>query len=207
MTRKIIAMAGCLLMAILMNACSAIVQTVVVTREVPKTVVVTQLATRIITEYVTTTPIPTHTPVPISATDTLEPTPVVSLSSPDGRIVVIQYYTLLSYHLYDQAYQLFSASWKTQYPEDKFLFAAANFYRFVKVLEVIPAKEEMQRDGANWQAVSDNVYYVEIYAEGENGMSGPFVNGKQTLYVLVTKENGDWKIDAWGDSANLQSNP
>ena len=206
MTKKIITMIGCLLISILISACSSTVQTVVVTRVVPQTVVVTRLATQIITEYITTTPIPTHTPVPASPTDTLEPTPVVNLSSPDGRIVVIQYYTLLGYRLYDQAYQLFSASWKAQYPEDKFLFAAANFYRFVKVLEVIPAKEEMQRDGANWQAVSDNVYYVEIYAEGENGMSGPFVNGKQTLYVLVTQENGDWKIDTWGDLANLQMN-
>ena len=205
--KKSFSILGVLIMLFMIPACTAGQQVVEVTRPVLQTVVVTQLATQIITEYVTTTPIPTHTPIPISPTDTLEPTPVVSLSSPDGRIVVIQYYTLLSYHLYDQAYQLFSASWKAQYPEDKFLFAAANFYRFVKVLEVTPAKEEMQRDGANWQAVSDNVYYVEIYAEGENGMSGPFVNGKQTLYVLVTQENGDWKIDAWGNSANLQSNP
>ena len=185
-------------------ACTADRQVIEVTRPVLQTVVVTQLATQIITEYVTTTPIPTHTPVPASPTAALEPTPVVSLSSPDGRIVVIQYYTLLGLHLPDQAYQLFSANWKAQYPEDKFLFASANFYKFVKVLKVVPAKEE---DGVNWQAVSDNIYYVEIYAEGENGMSGPFVNGKQTLYVLVTKENGDWKIDAWGNSANLLSNP
>ena len=198
---------GALILLFMIAACTADRQVVEVTRPVLQTVVVTQLATRIITEYVTTTPIPTHTPVPISPTDTMEPTPVVSLSSTDGRIVVIQYYTLLSYHLYDQAYQLFSANWKAQYPEDKFLFAAANFYKFVKVLEMIPAKEEMQRDGANWQAVSDNIYYVEIYAEGENGMSGPFVNGKQTLYVLVTEENGDWKIDAWGNSVNLQAKP
>lgn len=48
---------------------------------------------------------------------------------------------------------------------------------------------------------------MEIYAEGENGISGAFVNGEHDEYVLLTSEIGEWKIEAWGDSVNFQKNP
>lgn len=201
-------MIACLLASIIASACSPTVQTIEVTRVVPQTVVVTQLTTKIITVNITTTPITTNTPVPdtptLYPTDTPEPTHVIDMSSQDGRIVVIQYYTLLGLHLFDQAYQLLSSDLRTNYnyTEKKFLDDSTNFYKIVKVLKVIPAKEE---DKANLQCVCDNWYYAEIYAEGENGMSGPFVNGIQQGYFQVTRENGEWKIEKWGDGVDNPS--
>lgn len=105
---------------------------------------------------------PSNMPAPVSPTpsptDTPEPTNVIDMSTQDGRIVEIQYYTLFGLHLFDQAYQLLSANFKSSYSESAFVEDSTNFYQVVKILEVIPAKEEMERDGGNPQAVSDNVY-------------------------------------------------
>ena len=150
MRKKIIIMATCLLMSVLASACSPTLQTVEVTRVVPQTVVVTQLVTQIVRVNITTTPIPADTPVPGTPTplptdtpgsDILTPLPtqVLDMSKQqDGSIVILQYYTLLDMHLYDQAWQLYSTEYQTPAHKKNFFEGTQYFYKVIKVLKVVP---------------------------------------------------------------------
>jgi hypothetical protein len=200
MKKKIAIMLVCLLASILPGACSSTGQPVEVTRVVPQTVVVTQLVQVMITptSLATDTRVP-PTPLP-APTNTPRPTPVLDMSSQDGRVVVTQYYTLMGLHLYEQAYQMFSSKMRPPVEFKSFLNISESAYKVLKIFEVIPALEEIKRVGGNPSGNIADWYYVTFYAEGENGMSGSQANGIQHRYVLLTKEKGEWKILEFGDS-------
>jgi hypothetical protein len=204
MKKKISVLIVCFLALILLCACSSTIQTVEVTRVVQQTVVITQFVTQIVQVNIAPTLLPTNTPVPATPTNvptkTPTPTRVIDLSAQDGRIVVVQYYTLLGLHLYEQAYQMLSSQMQPSIEKNPYLEGVKNAFIVVKVLKVIPAKEEILRIGGNPPSYVDNWYYVEIFAEGENGMSGSRPNGFQKLYVRINQENKEWKILTFGDS-------
>lgn len=178
-------------------ACGPTSQVVEVTRIVPQTVVVTQWVTKV----VTTTPLPTATPSPsptIVPSSTPKPTTVVDMSLQDGKVVVVQYYTLLGLHLYEQAYQMLSPQASTM-NKNAFLEGAKDAFVWVKVIKISPAKDEIVKYGARLPSNIDNWYYIKIYAEGEHGMSGSKMNGFQDIYIRLGQENGEWKIVEFSD--------
>jgi hypothetical protein len=201
MKKKLLVMLVCLLLSVLSGACSSTVQKVEVTRVVLQTAVVTQVVTKIIT----TTPLPTNTSV-VSATpvptDAPAPTPAIDMSPQDGKVVVVQYYTLLGLHLYEQAYQMLSAQIRQRAEKNTYLDGVKYAFIVVKVFHISPAIDEFSKYGGVPPDDIDDWYYVKIYAEGENGMSGSQVNGFQKLYVRLALENGVWKIADIGSSVH-----
>jgi hypothetical protein len=203
---KTILLLGCGLISILISACSPAVQTVEVTRIVPQTVVVTQL----VQAPVTMTPLPSDTPAPptptFAPTTTPEPPHVIDLSKQDGNIVIVQYYTLLDLHLYEQAYDLLSRSnvyrrsddqFKAQYMEQNRINS-----KVVKILQLYRYKDYLKQNGRDASKISDNWYLIQLYAEGENGLAGESPNGVQPgLFIHIAMENGTWKIDEFSSTA------
>lgn len=203
---KIVVMLGGIAISILLSACSPTVQTVEVTRIVPQTVVVTQL----VRVPITTTPVPTDTPVSATSTpvptEIPEPTHVIDLSKQDGSIVIVQYYTLLDLHLYAQAYDLFSSSNQWRRSNDKYKAQYVEQQRHdskvVKILQLYRYKDYLKQHGRDASKVSDNWYLVHLYGEGINGFAGAYPDGIQpSLYIRVTLENGQWKIDEFSSMA------
>ena len=193
---KTVLLLSCVLISISASACSPTVQTVEVTRIVPQTVVVTQL----VQVPITMTPVPSGTPAPPIdipvPTETPESARAIDLSRQDGSIVIVQYFTLLDLHLYEQAYNLFSYTKQLHSPKEKFLEGEKEFSKVVKVLKVIRYNDWIKQMGRRDPKVSDNWYYVQIYAEGEHEFAGAYPNGIQPdLFVRVTLENGEWKIE------------
>jgi len=193
-------------MSVLASACSPTLQTVEVTRVVPQTVAVTQLVTQIVRVNITTTPIPADTPVPGTPTplpmdtpgsDLLTPLPtqVLDMSKQqDGSIVILQYYTLLDMHLYDQAWQLLSIEYQTPANKKNFFEVAPIFYKVVKVLQIIPGKERELQLGRTPTNYYINKYWVEVYGEGYGIFQGANVNGTYWHLIQVMLENNEWKI-------------
>lgn len=199
---KIIILCTCVLILILASACSPTVQTVEVTRIVPQTVVVTQL----VQVHITVTPLPSDTPTPPTrtpiSTSTPEPTHGIDLSKQDGRIVIVQYYTFLDLHLYEQAYDLFSYTRKLDSPKDKYLEGEKEFSKVVKILQLYRYNDYLKQNGRDTPKVSDNWYLVQLYAEGEHEFAGAYLNGTQPgIFIRVTLEDGIWKIDEFSSLA------
>jgi hypothetical protein len=203
---KIIILWSCVLTSILASACGPTIQTVEVTRIVSRTVVVTQL----VQVPITMTPVPIDTPMSATSTpvptETPEPTHVIDLSKQDGSIVIVQYYTLLDLHLYEQAYDLLSSSNEWRRSNDKYKAQYVEQQRIdskvVKILQLYRYKDYLKQNGRDASKVSDNWYLVQLYAEGENGLAGAYPNGIQPgIYIRVTFENGQWKIDEFSSMA------
>ena len=155
---------------------------------------------------ITTTPIPADTPVPGTPTplptdtpgsDILTPLPtqVLDMSKQqDSSIVIVQYYTLLDMHLYDQAWQLYSTEYQTPAHKKNFFEGTQYFYKVIKVLKVVPYDEMFKQTGGPPSKANINKYYVELYGEGYGAFSGANVNGRYNTTIQITFENNEWKI-------------
>lgn len=199
MQNKTIVLLGCTLLLILFDACSPVIQTVEVTRIVPQTAIVTQL----VLLPVTTTPLPTGSPIPPTPTAILSTDSAqrIDLSAQDGSIVIVRYFTLVDLHLYEQAYDLLSEGAKLQTTKDRYLEGEKMFERVVKVLKVARYNDWVKQKGENPVKVSDDWYYVNLYIEGENGWAGAYPNGIQDRYIRVILEDGKWKVDEFSTFA------
>ncbi len=198
---------------LLLNACQSAPQRVEVTRVAPQTVVVTQEVPVTVTP--TLTPIlPTGTPTPKrmrppTSTPTLEPTPTqIDYSQQDGSIAVTQYYTLLGLHEYEKAYYMWSHTGgddPAHNPrKEKFISETSSFMKVVKVLQVVRYNDWLKQQNSYTSPplrLSDDWYWVSIYSEGEDGgiPLGP-TKGIHVFYVLVVKENGEWKLEQTADT-------
>lgn len=170
-----------------------------VTQIVPQTVVVT----KIIPVLITTTPLQAHTliqntPSPVSI-GTLPPMVEIDLSKQDPLIVIVQYYTLLDLHLYEEAFNLLSTTneWRRQNDKfkDNFIGQQKFDMKVVKVLKVIRYNDWLTQQGSSNPQVSDDWYMVSYYAEGEGQYAGANPNGIQPVdFVRVVQENKEWKI-------------
>ena len=168
-------------------------QTIEVTRSIPQTVEVTRLvsqteiATRIVNEIITATP-----DSPVVTEQPCQPNADALLI--DGGIVIVQYYTLLDYGLFEEAYQLLSSSAQSPRSLEDFVAGAEMAFETVQIVTVQFSSEDSDRQ---------KQFYVEIVAEGEGGMSGSVPNGiVQHLWLKVIQENGEWRIDSFNTAPN-----
>jgi hypothetical protein len=189
-----------LLLALVMTACSDdISQTIEVKRSTPKVVEISQI-------------IPTNTnPLVISqVTITAKPKiiiPTMRSTQPyqdigyyDGIITLTKYYTLLDHGFYEEAYQFYSSS-KQHDSLEKFVENAKRWFVKVDIITIQPLYVNAAKYGGYPGQDSENRkrFYVQIIAWGEGRMTGSRVSGElQTLFIALVKENGEWKINAFG---------
>ncbi len=169
---------------ILLPACTGGNKRIVeVTRVVPQTVQVTVISTFIPSALITQSQVTDNT---------------VYF---EGMATILQYYKLLDQGRYEDAYLLLGASAKEHAPNlDDYVASTARAYKRVKVIDIQPLNEwaKASREQPLPDPDLNNIFYVQIVAAGEGGMSGSAVNGQvQTLFIAVTQEDGAWKIDSW----------
>jgi len=173
-------------------------QTVEVTRVVPQTVEIT----RIVQQTVIATPI-----VEESTDSTLE-LPMISATprtdiNPDyfdGVIVITQYYTFLGNGLYEQAYQLLSASAQNARSLEDYIEMASHAFKAVEIDSILPYYIVVEQQGGQITPDPSNKkrFAVQIKSWGEGNASGSQPNGvPQDLFLGLVLEDGKWKIDSF----------
>lgn len=173
-------------------------QTVEVTRIVPQTVEIT----KIIPQTVIATPI-----VEGMTTSTLEPTRIsvtpqddINPDYFDGIIVITQYYTFLGNGLYEQAYQLLSASAQSPRSLDDYKEMASHAFKVVEIDSILPYYIAVEQQGGQATPDPSNIkrFAVQIRSWGDGNASGSQPNGAlQDLFLGLVLEDGRWKIDSF----------
>ena len=138
----------------------------------------------------------------LQATDAATVTPVSEDTVYfEGMIVIAQYYELLDQARYQEAYRLLGPTARQHSPTvEDYVASAARAFTNVKILVIMPYDEWVRQQGHEPSNNSEfkNLFYVQIMAEGEGGMSGSAVSGEiQTLFITVISEDGAWKIDSF----------
>jgi hypothetical protein len=163
-------------------------QTVEITRIVPKTV----LATQIVADMTNSTlEIPN-----ISATHRTSINPDYF----DGVIVITQYYTFLGNGLYEQAYQLLSASVHEVRSLDDYIEMASHVFKAVEIDSILPYNIAVEQQGGHVTPDPSNKerFAVQIRSWGEGNTSGSQPNGVvQDLFLGLVLEDGKWKIETF----------
>lgn len=178
MTNKLIPI---LLIVLFMSACNGTsAQTVEVTRLVSQTSVVTQI--------ITGTPKPSETPG-----NPQNQAAVVN----EAEIALIQYYTLLNYHMFPEAYQFYSQYRPGGLQSYDRWFEIASEITSVKILEVLPYNEYAKK--YEYPLLEDrsdfSTFGVSIIMYGKGNMVGAALSGeKQFFFVNMSLDNGLWKI-------------
>lgn len=139
-------------------------------------------------------------------TSTSQPTPTPPvdemLAYYDGVIVLTQYYTFLGSGLHENAYDLLSFTAKSHYPSlDKYLEISRLSFLKVEIIQIVPYKDWAPLFGMKYSKDTENQkqFVVVMKAWGEGNMSGSAMNGQtQTLHIMLTLEDGQWKIDEFG---------
>lgn len=164
-----------------MSACNGTpAQTVEVTRLVPQTSVVTQI--------ITATPRPSETPG-----NPQNQAAVVN----EAEIALIQYYTLLNYHMFPEAYQFYSQYWPGGLQSYDQWIKVVSTITSVKILAILPFNEYAKKYG--YPLLEDRANFstlgVEIIMYGKNNMVGSALSGEeQFFFVDMSLDNGLWKI-------------
>ena len=149
-------------------------------------------------------------PTTISVSDINQQTQIPGTPSlynlDQGAITIIQYYTLLDFGLYEEAYGLLSSSRPHPKSLQDFVDGARLSFKAVNILSVIPYNEWAKQNGYSTytESTTRKNYYVEITAEGEGGMSGAVPNGQlQQLFLTLVEEDGKWKIYSFATNPPL----
>lgn len=114
----------------------------------------------------------------------------------DGGITIVEYYTLINFKQYKEAFNLLSNNRPNPQNFDNFV-SVVGLTKSVKVLKVQPYNDWAIDNGRSIipGQGTEKRFYVEIIGEGEGGMLGSSVsNSKQQLFVKVILENNEWKI-------------
>lgn len=201
----------CLLLMVVLTSCSSAIQTVEVTRLVPKTIEVTS-------------PIPQSTIAPESGDLIITPdvsvTPISitiqtdSFSVPmdpvyfDGFIVLTQYYTLLDQGAYEEAVSLYSSSilgrngFEAEVEHFEYDLEAVN------ISFILPLNYWLAQRGRPMPSTPENemhfVVDTTVFHKGaawnEGGTPKP---DNQVLFITLIQENGEWKIDEMNSYSTL----
>jgi hypothetical protein len=163
---------------LLLSACNGTpVQTVEVTRLVPQTSVVTQIVT--------------ETPRQTEISGNLQDQ---ATGVSQAEIALIQFYTLLNYHLYQEAYQFISLSWPG---------GVQSYDRWVRVMETIksvkitglsPINEYAKRFGYPIYEDEPGFSTLSIQVMQDLMMGSTISSDSQHFFVKMKLENGLWKI-------------
>jgi hypothetical protein len=116
----------------------------------------------------------------------------------DPSIVVIQYYTLIGEHLYQQAYQLLGSYERRKSPYDDFALGMDQGYKVVKVLKVVRFNDWIKQNHSNMVPAKDNVYYEQLYVKGYDMAEMAPVDGIVESYAWTIRENGEVKLEFHG---------
>lgn len=196
MKKKIFVLVSNMILVMVFTACSGMMQTVEVTRLVPKTVEVTKIVnqTVIVTEFVERTSVPPQR-TPIAFEIRAEPDQETAYY--EGIIVLAEYYTLLDQGLFEQAYLLLSQSRPNAKSLEEYLAdrELVNIYAY-RLISAQPYYEWSEKQGGKASPDPKNRkrFYIRVFAEGEGGMAGSVTNGIHTFFAKLVWENGEWKI-------------
>lgn len=128
-------------------------------------------------------------------------TPIVqqSFSSEvsEVEIAIIQHYTLLNYHLYQEAYQFLSQKKSGgQQSFDQWIKIASTITS-VKILSVIPYNEYAKKFGYKLIDEKQNfkTFGISLIMYGKDAMVGSVSSGeKQFFFVNMSLDDEEWKI-------------
>lgn len=122
----------------------------------------------------------------------------------NGLISITKYYTDLDLGLFEEAYNLLSASIQARRDKDEFLELAPSFYLSVRITKIEPIFIFARQHSYNTPTPETGdirSFYVCIIPEGEGGMSGSALNGVVlSQFISLIQENSDWKIDSFATS-------
>ena len=154
----------------------------------------TQVVTAIVIETA-----PAKTAVTPEANFITIPTAQVTLTSipfaNDNGAVIAKYFALLGEHQYEKAYELLAEKARSYYKSKQdYINQAKSAFIGVNLQKLIRYNEWRSESGTH-EVKNDNWYYYEIYAEGEGGMSGAHMNGRQSGFALEVFVDGEWKIE------------
>lgn len=120
----------------------------------------------------------------------------------DGLITITKYFTFLDLGLFEEAYNLLSASNQARRDKDEWLELAPSFFITVRIIKIEPIFYFTRQHSYNTPTQETGEirsYYVEIIPEGEGGMSGSALNGVVlSQFITLIQENSKWKIDGFG---------
>ncbi len=130
---------------------------------------------------------------------TLDPGSVPEKSDYDSIVVIAQYYLLINHGLFEQAYRLLSLSMQYENTLEEFVSNIKEVLRIkeIKIVKILPYHETIQLQG--WTTpdpANKRMFFLQIYAEGEDGMVGSETNGVHDCYITTIVEGGDWKISS-----------
>lgn len=115
----------------------------------------------------------------------------------EAEIALIQYYTLLNYHMFQEAYQFFSPFRPGGLQSYERWIETASRIISVKILSIMPYNEYAKKYG--YPLLEDrpgfSTFGVAIIMVGKDAMVGSALSGeKQSFFVNMSLENGLWKI-------------
>jgi hypothetical protein len=193
MKQNLTGILACLLVLTIIAACSTPTpSTVEVTRVIPQTVLASQMAKEIVV-----------TALKPAKAVTSQPQPDIDPKYFEGIVLITQYYTFLGNGLYEQAYDCYSAAFRSPRTKEEFIQIAAPNFKSVEIISIIPYYIYIKEQGGRVRQDSENIarFHVQIRAWGEGNMSGSITNGElQDLNLELVKENEGWKINAFATS-------
>lgn len=170
---------------------------------IPQTVEVTRLVQPL-----------TAIPQPGTATPTAEPTsPALPVSVQaisasvqmdaayfDGFVVLTKYFTLLGHGLYEESYQILSASQQKRYDFEGYSSFYADSYNSLEVDDIKPYNYWLAQQGLPPQPIPENeIRYIIGMTAFHKGaawnVGGTPTPYSSTGFVSLVLENGKWKIN------------
>jgi hypothetical protein len=117
----------------------------------------------------------------------------------DGIILITKYYTYLDLGLFEEAYNLLSASNQGYRDKEDWLEIAPSIYISVRIIKIEPFfifSRQHSNNTPTPEMGDVRRFYVEIIPEGEGAMSGSVMNGVvSSQFISLIQENSAWKID------------
>lgn len=119
----------------------------------------------------------------------------------DGIIAITKYYTYLDLGLFEEAYDLWSASIQARREKEEWLEIAPSVFISVRIIKIEPLFILARHYSYNTPTPETGDvrrFSVQIIPEGEGNMSGSVMNGVvSSQFISLIQENSDWKIDGF----------
>lgn len=178
MRNRIITLACCVVLCVvfLIGCNSNQVKQVEVTRIVRETVVVTEAA-----------PPVTQTPEPVDES-------IFSVENNEIRILVTEYYVLLDYGLYEEAFNLLDPSFQEKYSLEQFTEGQSAFYDEIELVRVEAYDEFTERGDLEKLIPPKDIGYVFVDLITWPKGSKPNDGMPEQMFVQLKQSDNGWRI-------------
>ena len=147
----------------------------------------------------TNSPLPTRSQIPTVASHITKISPVQKTPYGEPSSIIREYYSLLEYGSYEQAYNLLSPLMQHNKNFVDYLEGAKSAFKTVQIKSIQPYSVWAKEQGYKNPETSslDHRFVVTLIAVGNSPMSGSVPSGQlQTLFISVLGVDGVWKINS-----------